>query len=109
MPRDVYGNPFAGDITQTTLAIQALKSDAWNLPNPYIAAIAGAGGASTQADNPLLASREVVSNADFLSIVMLCQAFVWDVSYRSFDGTTTIEEANLSNLKCVSDCEWATY
>lgn len=29
---------------------------------------------------------------------MLCQTFVWDISYRSIGGTIIIEEANLSNL-----------
>src|SRR5277367_1313518 len=98
IPTDAYGNPFADGITQDTFTIQALQPDSWNLPNPYIAEIAGAGGASTQRDNPLLDSHEVISNADFLSIVMLCQTFVWDISYRSFNGTLIIEEANLSNL-----------
>ena len=102
IPTDAYGNPFADDITQDTFTIQALQSDSWNLPDPYIAAIASAGGASTQRDNPLLDSHEVISNADFLSIVMLCQTFVWDISYRSFNGTLIIEEANLSDVE-VSD------
>jgi hypothetical protein len=39
----------------------------------------------------------VISNADFLSNAVLCQIFAWDISYRSFNGTLIIEEANLRN------------
>jgi len=92
---DVYGNPFATTLRRIH-TIQALQPDSWNLPNPYITAIASAGGASTQCDNPLLDSHEV-SNANFLSNAVLCQIFAWDISYRSFNGTLIIEEANLRN------------
>jgi hypothetical protein len=98
VPLDVYGDPFAGMISQTTMAIQALKSDTWNLPNPYIAAIAGAIAASVQKDNPVFTSPEVLESGDFPAVILTCDTSVWDISYRSVNGTILVDNATLSNL-----------
>ena len=98
VPSDVYGDPFSGVIWQTTMAVQALKSDALNLPNPYIVAIAGAIAASVQTDNPVFASPQVLESGDFPAVILTCNTSVWDISYRSVNGTILVDKATLSNL-----------
>jgi hypothetical protein len=94
IPTDVYGNPFATTLRRihynSGLAARFVES-----PQPIYY---GNSRRIHAAWKSPLDSHEVISNADFLSIVMLCQTFVWDISYRSFNGTSIIEEANLSNL-----------
>jgi hypothetical protein len=98
VPLEVYGDPFAGTISQTTMVVQALKSDTFNLPNPYIVAIAGAIAASVQTDNPVFTSPEVLESGDFPAVILTCDTSVWDLSYRSVNGTILIDKATLSNL-----------
>lgn len=98
VPSDVYGDPFAGVISQGSIAVQALKSDTWNLPNPYIVAIAGTIAASDQADNPIFASPEVLESGDFPAVILTCNTSVWDISYRSVNGVILVDKATLSNL-----------
>jgi hypothetical protein len=98
VPSDVYGDPFAGTISADTMVVQALKFDTFNLPNPYIIAIAGAIAASNQTDNPVFASPEVLGSGDFPAVILTCNTSVWDISYRSVNGTILVDKATLSNL-----------
>jgi hypothetical protein len=59
-------------ISQTTMAVQALKSDTWDLPNPCIVAITGVIAASAQTDSPIFASPEVLGGGDFPAVILTC-------------------------------------
>jgi len=98
VPSDVYGDPFVGNISAGILTVQTLKSDTFNLPNPYIIGIAGAIAASNQTDNPVFASPEVLDTGDFPAVILTCNTSVWDISYRSVNGTILVDKATLSNL-----------